>query len=316
MKDIAVSIICNTYNHEKYVEDAIESFLKQKTKFYYEILIHDDASTDRTVDIIRKYEHEYPDLIKPIYETENQYSKNQGIIYTIQCERAKGKYIALCEGDDYWIDEYKLQKQYEQLEMHPEVDICATAAAVIMGKNKKIINYISPQKESGVIETEKIITGGGGYVATATLMYRKKLNENQPCFRQRLILDYTLQIQGSLRGGLLYLNDITAAYRFMTEGSWTKRTSLNRNKAISFIKKINVMLLELDRETDGLYSNAIQQTICKNEFNILFRMGNLREIKSDKYLDLYRKLTVKDKINIYIKYYLPWLLKIKYKDYQ
>src|SRR5690554_3523732 len=99
-----VSIQCITYNHENYIRDAIEGFLMQKTTFPVEVLIHDDASNDSTSDIIRVYESRFPNLIKPIYQTENQYSKKRGLISKIQNDRSKGKYIAKCEGDDYWID--------------------------------------------------------------------------------------------------------------------------------------------------------------------------------------------------------------------
>jgi len=108
--DPIVSICCITYNHEKYIRDAIEGFLMQKTLFPIEILIHGDASTDKTADIIKEYEVKYPDIIKPIYQTENQFSKGVSISATYQFPRARGKYIAICEGDDYWTDPHKLQK--------------------------------------------------------------------------------------------------------------------------------------------------------------------------------------------------------------
>ena len=108
-----VSICCITLHHEKYIRDAIEGFLMQKTSFPIEILIHDDASTDDTANIIREYEEKFPNIIKPIYQTENQYSKGISISATYQFPRALGKYIALCEGDDYWTDPLKLQKQVD-----------------------------------------------------------------------------------------------------------------------------------------------------------------------------------------------------------
>ena len=118
-KNIMVSICCITYNQEKYIKDAIEGFLMQKTNFLFEIIIHDDASTDKTADIIREYQQKYPDKIRTILQKENQYKKGVRNSYTVFKE-AKGKYIAFCEGDDYWIDENKLQKQVNYMEEHED----------------------------------------------------------------------------------------------------------------------------------------------------------------------------------------------------
>lgn len=109
----------------EYIKDALEGFVSQKTNFNYEVLIHDDASTDNTADIIREYERKYLELIKPIYQKENQYSKGVNITSTFHLPRLKGRYVALCEGDDYWTDSGKLQRQFDAMEAHPELDICA-----------------------------------------------------------------------------------------------------------------------------------------------------------------------------------------------
>ena len=114
-----VTVYTLAYNHAPYIRQCIEGILMQKTTFSFEFVIHDDASTDGTADIIREYETRYPDIIKPIYQTENQYSK-EGVMLP----SALGKYIAECEGDDYWTDPLKLQKQVDFLETHPDYTIC------------------------------------------------------------------------------------------------------------------------------------------------------------------------------------------------
>ncbi len=119
-----VSVRCITYNHENYIAQALDGFLMQKTNFPFEVIVHDDASPDKTADIVREYEKKYPAIIKAIYQTENQYSKRDGTIARIMNEACKGKYIALCEGDDYWIDENKLQMQVDFLEENPEYGMC------------------------------------------------------------------------------------------------------------------------------------------------------------------------------------------------
>lgn len=125
MSNLLVSITCITYNHAPYIRQCLDGFLMQQCNFDFEILIHDDASTDETQDIIREYQHKYPNIIKPILQTENQYSKGvRGINFKFNFPRAKGRFIALCEGDDYWIDPLKLQKQVDFLNNNSDYIAC------------------------------------------------------------------------------------------------------------------------------------------------------------------------------------------------
>lgn len=119
-----VSICCVTYNHAPFIRQCLDGFLMQKG-VDFEILIHDDCSTDGTTEIIREYAEKYPDLIFPLYETENQFCKpGRESMDFYNYRRAQGKYIALCEGDDYWTDPLKLQKQVEFMEANPDYSVC------------------------------------------------------------------------------------------------------------------------------------------------------------------------------------------------
>ncbi|MDR1154290.1 MAG: glycosyltransferase [Bacteroidales bacterium] len=120
-----VSICCLTYNHGRFISRCLDGFLMQKTSFAFEALIHDDASTDNNADIIRAYEAKYPDIIKPVYQTENRYSRGLAISEFFIYPRVQGKYMALCEGDDYWTDPNKLQRQVDFLEANPQYCACA-----------------------------------------------------------------------------------------------------------------------------------------------------------------------------------------------
>lgn len=122
-QDILVSIICDTFNHLPYISRCLDSLLEQKTNFLFEILVHDDCSKDGTADIVRAYADKYPLVVKPILQTENQYSKGVPIWCTYQFSRVQGKYVAFCEGDDYWVDPYKLQKQVDFLEANPDYSL-------------------------------------------------------------------------------------------------------------------------------------------------------------------------------------------------
>lgn len=125
MNEILVSISCITYNHSAYIRQCLDGMLMQQTTFGFEILIHDDCSTDGTDDIIREYASRYPQIIKPLFEEENQYQQGKPIGTIVwNLPRAKGKYIAMCEGDDYWTDPLKLQKQVDFMEANSEYVLC------------------------------------------------------------------------------------------------------------------------------------------------------------------------------------------------
>lgn len=311
MKKIQVSIICNTYNQEKYIADAIDSFLMQKTDFDFEILIHDDASTDNTAQIIKKYHEKYPNIVKPIYEEENQYSKKNGVIARLQYGRAKGKYIAFCEGDDYWIDEKKLQKQFDLMERHPEINMCAHGAYMVNAETKKIKGKIAPANEFRIITVEEVIDGGGGFFATNTLFYRTKILNNQPDFRVKHKSDYSLQIYGALDNGILYLPEIMSAYRVMATGSWSEKMKKDIKKRIEFDYNIIDMLEGVNIFTNNKYKDTINAVLLKMEYKRLDMTGNFSAMLEKKYADINSRLSIKDRCKLRIYVLFPYLAKIK-----
>lgn len=119
-----VSVICFAFQQEAYIRDALDGFIAQQVDFPIEIIVHDDASTDNTAQIIREYAEAYPKLFKPILQTENQYSIERGRVTRLCIEAAKGKYVAICEGDDYWTDSGKLQAQVDFMESNPNFSAC------------------------------------------------------------------------------------------------------------------------------------------------------------------------------------------------
>jgi glycosyltransferase involved in cell wall biosynthesis len=166
-----VSISCITFNHAPFIKECFEGFLIQKTNFAFEILVHDDASTDGTKEILEEYTAKYPDLFFPIYQKENQYSKGiKAMNPTFNYPRARGKYIALCEGDDYWTDPYKLQKQVDFLEANEEYTLVAGNSLLIDEKGAVIRETISKE---GPIHLKQILKKNILGSATASLFFRK-----------------------------------------------------------------------------------------------------------------------------------------------
>ena len=142
MNEVKVSVCVLSYNHEKYLRDCLEGIVMQRTTFPIEAWVHDDASTDSSQEIIKEYQQRYPEIIKPILQTENQYSKKRGsILQMFLYPQCTGKYIAICEGDDYWTDPYKLQKQFDYLETNIEFSMCFHQAKVLSDDKEDVKLY-------------------------------------------------------------------------------------------------------------------------------------------------------------------------------
>ncbi|WP_217521009.1 glycosyltransferase family 2 protein [Vibrio metschnikovii] len=233
-----VSICCTAYNHESYIEDAIKGFLIQETDFPFEILIHDDASIDNTANIIREYEKLYPNIIKVIYQTENQYSQGRRIMPII-VRQCSGEFIALCEGDDYWTSPLKLQKQYEALIDNANIDICFTAAFDEDAESKQRKSLCHYTDRTKIFSLSEVVRGGGGFMPTASLMIRSAIFDKLPdWYNNAPVGDYYLQILSSIKGGAIYLPLTSCVYRTNAVGSWTLRQKkLDSSKLYIDVKK-------------------------------------------------------------------------------
>ena len=180
--NIEVSIYCLTYNHEKYIEQTLNGFINQKTSFKFEVIVHDDASTDNTTEIIKRFAAKYPNIIRPIYQKENQYSKGTSIVETYISPNVRAtKYYGVCEGDDYWTDEFKLQKQYEYLEQHPECSLCVHNTKRISENGNDLdvlFNNCKLDQEYTTIDVIK--AGGGGLFHTSSFFLEKRVWVGNP----------------------------------------------------------------------------------------------------------------------------------------
>ncbi len=311
-EEIMVSINCITYNQEEYISEAIESFLMQKTTFKYEILIHDDASTDNTASIIKEYEEKYPHIIKPIYQKENKYSKGIKIGYEYNVKRAKGKYIAMCEGDDYWIDPYKLQKQVDYMELNPECTLCMHEVKLIDASSKESTGFIKPYNYSTKCSIEDMIIGGGGFVGTNSLLFPREIFENPPeWYFNCPVGDYPLQILLTYKGYAYYMNENMSVYRTNAKNSWTEQMCTGKvEKWAKLMDDINTMLDEFDNFSSKQYNTVICKTKKRNEFEKALVRADLQTLRNREFKEMYLKLDTKIKIKLLIKHRLPYSKKI------
>ncbi|WDV07466.1 glycosyltransferase family 2 protein [Lysinibacillus irui] len=237
MKNYLVSIICITYNHELYIAKAIDGFLTQETNFEFEIIIGEDASTDYTRMIINKYKKLYPDKIKIITSKSNVgIQKN----YMRSIKAATGKYLAFCEGDDYWIDPLKLQKQVDFLEKNRDYVFCGHNVYIKDVLTDKFLEAgyekIVSSKEGSVVKDE-LLTGVP--FQTASYMIRNDVLMNvefESFFMEFNIADYPLGLYLLNKGNIYRFSEQMSVYNVNVKGSWT---DVNTHK-ISKIEKLYV----------------------------------------------------------------------------
>lgn len=304
-----VSVCCLAYNHAQYIRKALDGILRQKTSFPFEVVVHDDASTDGTVEIIKEYVAKYPGIIRPIFEKENQYSKNVSISIDILYPAAQGKYIALCECDDFWSDCNKLEKQISYMEKHLECS--CTAHAVNYIENEVVTkNDRRAEKECDFLP-EQVIAGGGAFVATCSLCFRTKYACEKPKFRVMAanVGDYPLQILLSLKGKFHYFPKIMGGYRFGRPGSWTEEQRNDISKSIANKKSEIKWLNELNKETNFKYRHCICRLIG-GDINYLYKYNEISARKFKNLIDEFG-FDIRNKIFWQTKIYLRKLKNIQ-----
>lgn len=265
-----VSIVCTAYNHAGYLRDALEGFLGQVTSFPFEIIVHDDASTDGTTDIVLEYARRFPKLIVPIVQKENQHRYGKSALRDFAIPAARGEFVALCEGDDYWTDPHKLQKQYDILTGDKAISLCLHNALVVDYQND-FSYYTEPVDANREKTMEDIITEGGGVInPTASFFFRKEMlgaiADHAP------VGDHFMMMELAAKGKVFWLAEPLSVYRRMSAGSWSQRDIRSSVDQKKLYHEMYVCALdEVNERSDGKYDEAIgrrkqyQRDACENE---------------------------------------------------
>jgi glycosyltransferase involved in cell wall biosynthesis len=257
VKTPLVTVTCITFNHEAYIADALEGIINQKTSFPFEVLVHDDASTDQTGKVVREYARRHPGLIRPIIQSVNQFT--QGIHpFFAELRRARGSFVAFCEGDDYWTADDKLERQVDALRQAPDVNICFHRAVAIDVAGREP-TFVSPDlgHERKLVPLRQIITGGAGLMPTPTVMVKTSaVRALPPFFMKAPIGDYLLQVYAGSRGtGALYLPETMAAFRRNVIGSATEVTRVSAHsleRSLSYYERLSDCLTSLADSLGGV----------------------------------------------------------------
>lgn len=311
-KSISVSVFCLTYNQEKYIKDALDSFLMQRVDFNVEIIIHDDASTDSTQEILKQYAKKYPNVVKVFFEKENVYSK---VGDTIEIERmhiknASGKYVASCEGDDYWTDPFKLFIQKNLLDRYKKLNFCTHKVLKHDLLNSSNDCYIPERKtKSGVYndyEFAKLVNIGYPF-QTSSYFMRKSVYESfldeYPLFAHILpTSDESVMYYFSNNGGVVYVDRTMSCWRQFTENSWNTNllhsTSKEQNQRR---RRLSRGIMEFYKYSGERFPSCIERSnrfmivthLSENNIDMIFANKSMRKTFRNENFSRYLKLRIR-----------------------
>ena len=267
LSPVMVSIRCLVFNHEPYLRQCLDGFVMQQTNFRFEAIVHDDVSTDGSVAIIREYAEKYPDIIKPVLETENQYSKGGGRLNMIVDKYIRGKYVAICEGDDYWTDPLKLQRQYDFMESHPDCSLCFHANNELYPSGEVKVHRPSIVKE--IYTLEDAVGVGGGFMATNATFARwdyLRQEGRHDFWRNSPIGDLPMMLYFASKGNIGYIDEVMSVYRMQVAGSWSARQNTLKKRTHHYHTILN-LYDAFDQYTGYRYHDAIEAKKSLNRRN-------------------------------------------------
>jgi glycosyltransferase len=297
MSEVMVSVVCTNYNKGPWVVDAIESFLRQKTNFAYEVIIIDDKSTDNSPEIIKKYAREHPDKIKAVFNR-----KNLGITKTWKkvCLQANGKYIARCDGDDYWIDDCKLQKQVDALNKNRKSKWCNTDFDIINENGEMLQEAGFQNGHMKMSDSYEDVFANKGFTMASTWLVDTALMRQINDELDDNAVDDTFNIQLDLfrKTKLTYIPEATTVYRVCDDSDSRPVDPVaieNRNKRL-----VDTQLAYLKKYRDVDYVKIIKELLVLSEINdnrlaLINRQRSLIEAQEEKVKDLNKAIEEIDK---------------------
>ena len=307
-----VTIYCTAYNHEPYIRDALEGFLSQKTDFTFEILVTDDASADGTTGILREYQARYPDIVRFFHQEKNLFSQGINIYEEIMYPNTRGQYVAYCEGDDYWTDPEKLQKQVSFLDSHPDYSACVHNSICHFCAGNHPDAPLLPFSGDRDVPFSQIIQGMSRCFHTSSILGRAEFLCNPPDFQAVAFTygftDYALSLWLCLNGRIRFLDSPMSVYRINSNpASWSSGRDAAYQKKTAFvtgeIEMMKAMLPHLNTQQTAL----TEAELLKREYELLYLSGKVEEMTRPPYNVLYEQEPLSFRIKTRLKRMFPSL---------
>ena len=307
-----ITVVVMTYNHKNYIGSAIDSILSQRINVDFDILIHDDCSDDGTREIIKRYQDMHPNVIKTIFQKNRQFALlgYNKMIEKFIVPNLKSKYVAICDGDDYWIDDSKLQRQYDFMEANQDYSMCFHSAYQLKPNGDLSSKwYIKP---AGDLQMSDIINDRPGIcAATSSIFVRTGVYCNFPNWRMSFpVEDVPLCIDAALQGKIHRFKEIMCVYRQFAVGSWSEQ---NRNNVSRVVEQHHLLINAIklfDNESNHIYHQLVESYILGCEFRIALYQKNYNLLFDKRYRKLFKRMPLKRRLSISIMWKHPKLYKI------
>lgn len=303
-----LTVIVMTYNQADYIRQCLDSILCQKVNIDFNVLVHDDCSNDGTYEILLDYQNKFNN-IHIIHENERQFIKLgfNKMIFKYVVPLIDSKYVAYCDGDDYWCDEYKLQKQYDFMETHKDYSMCFHCAYQLR-KNNDLSSKWFIDSEGDIDMSDLVNDKPGIKVATSSIFLKSEVFKEFPDWRLNFpVEDVPMYMVASLNGKIHRLKDIMCVYRQFSIGSWSSQNTFDSQKRVTHLKKMIESTNEFNEATNYKYDDLVKKQILGCEFRINYLNKDFPSLFEKKYKHLFSKLSAKEKISFSLQYRTPKL---------
>lgn len=315
MKNPNITVIVMTYNHKEYIAKALDSIFSQKIKIDFDVLVHDDCSNDGTFEILQTYQNKYPGKIRVIHQETRKFPIEgfNMMIFNHVVPHISSKYVAYCDGDDYWCDDLKLQKQYDFMEKHPEYSMCFHCAYQLRPNNDMSSKWFI--KDEGDIGLQDLLNDKPGIpVATSSLFVRSEVFKDFADWRKSYsIEDLPLYMTASIAGKIHRLKDIMCVYRQFSVGSWSSQNVGNTDRLISHQQNLINGAKLFDEQTNYKFHDLVINHIEGCDYRIAMLKHDLKSVFLKKNRRFVRQLSKRDRLSLKLQYRLPYLYNLVHK---
>lgn len=308
-----VSVFCTAYNHKPYIAETLESFLSQKTDFPFEVLVTDDASTDGTTDVLYEYAEKYPDVIRFFHQEENRFSRGGNLYEEVMYPNARGKYIAYCEGDDYWCDSTKLQQQVDFLEANPDYSACVHNSLYRFCNSDRADESLVPSMGDHDVPFSTIILGMSHCFHTSSILGKAEYICHPPefqsvAFRTAGFTDYPLSLNLAMNGKIHFIDLPMSVYRVNSNpDSWKSGYDDSYIKKTRFVNGEIAMMKSMLPVLSGENLSLTEKELLKREYELLYLEGDVDSMTKPPYDVLYRQEPLSFRAKTTVKKLFPAL---------